>query len=166
MEKADLDENKSENINSNIEEDNNSYDISEEKEKIEKVKSKKIAIGSSTLHFLPIKLKDDKECQRKPVDENFEKFIEVSKDDNYKDYDTTLFRGRILNGKKINIEGNDNFKINYVSLNKENENDDYKIGINRKVNDFYVWKYDSSIEDDNNLINFEKNMKKLDILSI
>ena len=164
MEKADLDENKSENINSNLEEDNNSYDISEEKEKIEKVKSKKITIGSSTLHFIPIKLKDDKECRRKPVDENFEKFIEASKDDNYKDYDTTLFRGRILNGKKINIEGNNNFKINYVSLNKENENDDYKIGINR--NDFYVWKYDSSIEDDNNLINFEKNMKKLDILSI
>ena len=77
-----------------------------------------------------------------------------------------MFRGRILNGKKINIEENNNFKINYVSLNKENEDDDYKIGINRKVNEFYVWKYDSSIEDDNNLINFEKNMKKLDILSI
>ena len=76
MEKADSDENKSENINSNLEEDNNSYDISEEKEKLEKRKSKKIAIGSSTLHFIPIKLKDDKECRRKPVDENFEKFIE------------------------------------------------------------------------------------------
>ena len=164
MEKADLDENKSENINSEIEK-GDSYDISEE-EKIEKIKSKKITIGSSILHFLPIKLKDDKECQRKPVDENFEKFIEKSKENNYQDYDETLFRGRILNGKKINIEENNDFKINYVSLNKENENDDYKIGINRKVNEFYVWKYDSSIEDDNNLINFEKNMKKLDILSI
>ena len=164
MEKADLDENKSENINSEIEK-GDSYDISEEG-KIEKIKSKKITIGSSILHFLPIKLKDDKECQRKPVDENFEKFIEKSKENNYQDYDETLFRGRILNGKKINIEENNDFKINYVSLNKENENDDYKIGINRKVNEFYVWKYDSSIEDDNNLINFEKNMKKLDILSI
>ena len=164
MEKADLDENKSENINSEIEK-GDSYDISEE-EKIEKIKSKKITIGSSILHFLPIKLKDDKECQRKPVDENFEKFIEKSKENNYQDYDETLFRGRILNGKKINIEENNDFKINYVSLNKENENDDYKIGINRKVNEFYVWKYDSSIETDNNLINFEKNMKKLDILSI
>ena len=164
MEKADLDENKSENINSEIEK-GDSYDISEE-EKIEKIKSKKITIGSSILHFLPIKLKDDKECQRKPVDENFEKFIEKSKENNYQDYDETLFRGRILNGKKINIEENNDFKINYVSLNKENENDDYKIGINRKVNEFYVCKYDSSIEDDNNLINFEKNMKKLDILSI
>ncbi len=96
----------------------------------------------------------------------FEKFIEKGNEDNYKDYDTTLFRGRILNGKKINIEENNNFKINYVSLNKENEDDDYKIGINRKVNEYYVWKYDSSIENDNNLINFEKNMKKLDILSI
>ena len=164
MEKADLDENKSENINSDIEK-GDSYDISEE-EKIEKIKSKKITIGSSILHFLPIKLKDDKECQRKTVDENFEKFIEKSKENNYQDYDETLFRGRILNGKKINIEENNDFKINYVSLNKENENDDYKIGINRKVNEFYVWKYDSSIETDNNLINFEKNMKKLDILSI
>ena len=166
MEKADLDENKSENIDSNIDQENNSVDFSEEKEKIPKIKSKKIAIGSSTLHFLPIKLKDDKECQRKTVDENFEKFIEKSKENNYQDYDETLFRGRILNGKKINIEENNDFKINYVSLNKENENDDYKIGINRKVNEFYVWKYDSSIETDNNLINFEKNMKKLDILSI
>ena len=166
MEKADLDENKSENIDSNIDQENNSVDFSEEKEKIPKIKSKKIAIGSSTLHFLPIKLKDDKECQRKTVDENFEKFIEKSKENNYQDYDVTLFRGRILNGKKINIEENNDFKINYVSLNKENENDDYKIGINRKVNEFYVWKYDSSIETDNNLINFEKNMKKLDILSI
>ena len=158
------------NENFNIDEINDTQHINikdtGESGKIKKVKSKKIAIGSSTLHFLPIKLKDDKECQRKPVDENFEKFIEKGKEDNYKDYDTTLFRGRILNGKKINIEENNNFKINYVSLNKENEDDDYKIGINRKVNEFYVWKYDSSIEDDNNLINFEKNMKKLDILSI
>ena len=164
MEKADLDENKSENINSEIEK-GDSYDISEE-EKIEKIKSKKITIGSSILHFLPIKLKDDKECQRKPVDENFEKFIEKSKENNYQDYDETLFRGRILNGKKINIEENNDFKINYLSLNKEENEQEYKIGINRKVNEFYVWKFDSSIENDNNLMNFEKNMKKLDILSI
>ena len=46
-----------------ISEENNSYDnISEEEKKIEKTKSKKISIGSSILHFLPIKLKDTKEC--------------------------------------------------------------------------------------------------------
>ena len=166
MEKADLDENKSENIDSNIDQENNSVDFSEEKEKIPKIKSKKIAIGSSTLHFLPIKLKDDKECQRKPVDEIFEKFIEKGKEDNFKDYEQTLFRGRILNGKKIDIEENNDFKLNYLSLNKEENGTEYKIGINRKVNEFYVWKFDSSIENDNNLMNLEKNMKKLDILSI
>ena len=111
-----------------------------------------------------LKLKDDNECQRKPIDEIFEKFIEKGKDDNFKDYDETLFRGRILNGKKINIEENNGFKINYVTLSKENEEN--KISINRKVNDYYVWKFDSSIEKDNNLINLEKNIKKLDILSI
>ena len=79
----------------------------------------------------------------------------------------TSFRGRILNGKKINIEENNNFKINYLNLNKENEeDDDYKVTINRKVNEYYVWKFDQSIENDNSLMNFEKNMKKLDILSI
>ena len=164
MEKADLDENKSENIKSNIEDIENSYDFSEEKEKVEKTKPKKVSIGSSTLHILPIKLKDDKECQRKPVDDNFEKYIEKGTEDNYKDDDITLFRGRILNGKKIDIEENNNFKINYVTLSKEKEEN--KISINRKVNDYYVWKFDSSIEKDNNLINLEKNMKKLDILSI
>ena len=143
---------------------NNSYDnISEEEKKIEKTKSKKISIGSSILHFLPIKLKDTKECQRKSVDELFEKYIQKNNEDNYKEYDTTLFRGRILNGKKINLENNNNIKINYIILNKEN--DEYKIGINRDVKEYYVWKYDSSIENDNNLMKLENNIKKLDILS-
>jgi len=161
MEGAEFDENKSE----NIEKSDNSYDLSEEK--IKKVKSKKISIGSSTLHFLPMKLKDNNKCQRKEVDNLFEKYIEKQTENNYENYDTTLFRGRILNGKRINIEENNNLKINYVSLNKENDtkNDEYKISINRKVNDYYVWKYDASIENDNKLMMLEKNLKKLDILS-
>ena len=161
MEGAEFDENKSE----NIEKSDNSYDLSEEK--IKKVKSKKISIGSSTLHFLPMKLKDNNKCQRKEVDNLFEKYIEKQTENNYENYDTTLFRGRILNGKRINIEKNNNLKINYVSLNKENDtkNDEYKISINRKVNDYYVWKYDASIENDNKLMMLEKNIKKLDILS-
>ena len=161
MEGAEFDENKSE----NIEKSDNSYDLSEEK--IKKVKSKKISIGSSTLHFLPMKLKDNNKCQRKEVDNLFEKFIEKQTENNYENYDTTLFRGRILNGKRINIEENNNLKINYVSLNKENDtkNDEYKISINRKVNDYYVWKYDASIENDNKLMMLEKNLKKLYILS-
>ena len=161
MEAAEFDENKSE----NIEKSDNSYDLSEEK--IKKVKSKKISIGSSTLHFLPMKLKDNNKCQRKEVDNLFEKYIEKQTENNYENYDTTLFRGRILNGKRINIEENNNLKINYVSLNKENDtkNDEYKISINRKVNDYYVWKYDASIENDNKLMMLEKNLKKLDILS-
>ena len=161
MEGAEFDENKSE----NIEKSDNSYDLSEEK--IKKVKSKKISIGSSTLHFLPMKLKDNNKCQRKEVDNLFEKYIEKQTENNYENYDTTLFRGRILNGKRINIEENNNLKINYVSLNKENDtkNDEYKISINRKVNGYYVWKYDASIENDNKLMMLEKNLKKLDILS-
>ncbi len=161
MEGAEFDENKSE----NIEKSDNSYDLSEEK--IKKVKSKKISIGSSTLHFLPMKLKDNNKCQRKEVDNLFEKYIEKQTENNYENYDTTLFRGRILNGKRINIEENNNLKINYVSLNKDNDtkNDEYKISINRKVNDYYVWKYDASIENDNKLMMLEKNIKKLDILS-
>ena len=161
MEGAEFDENKSE----NIEKSDNSYDLSEEK--IKKVKSKKISIGSSTLHFLPMKLKDNNKCQRKEVDNLFEKYIEKQTENNYENYDTTLFRGRILNGKRINIEENNNLKINYVSLNKEKDtkNDEYKTSINRKVNDYYVWKYDASIENDNKLMMLEKNLKKLDILS-
>ena len=161
MEGAEFDENKSE----NIEKSDNSYDLSEEK--IKKVKSKKISIGSSTLHFLRMKLKDNNKCQRKEVDNLFEKYIEKQTENNYENYDTTLFRGRILNGKRINIEENNNLKINYVSLNKENDtkNDEYKISINRKVNDYYVWKYDASIENDNKLMMLEKNLKKLDRLS-
>ena len=105
--------------------------------------------------------------QRKSLDNLFEKYIEKQTENNYENYDTTLFRGRILNGKRINIEDNNNLKINYVSLNKENDtkNDEYKISINRKVNDYYVWKYDASIENDNKLMILEKNIKKLDILS-
>ena len=162
MENADYDENKSE----NIEKAEYSYDdISEEK--IKKEKPKKIKIGSSTLHFLPMKLKDGNKCQRKSVDTYFEKYIEKGDENDYKDYDVTLFRGRILNGKKINIENNNNLKIDYIILNKENDdkNEEYKISINRKVDNYYVWKYDSSIENDNNLMNLEKNLKKLDILS-
>ena len=61
------------------------------------------------------------------------------------------------------MESNNNIKINYIILNKEN--DEYKIGINRDVKEYYVWKYDSSIENDNNLMKLENNIKKLDILS-
>ena len=70
--------------------------------------------------------------QRKSLDNLFEKYIEKQTENNYENYDTTLFRGRILNGKRINIEENINLKIKYVSLNKENDtkNDEYKISIN------------------------------------
>ena len=169
MEKAELDENQNENIN-HQEYSENSYDLSEEKlRKNIPIKSKKISIGSSILHILPIKLNDKNNCQRKPVDEYFEKFIKKNEDEKNDDYDCTLFRGRLLNGKKINIENNDNLKINYVVLEKDEENEkeknEYKISINRKVNEYYVWKYDSSIEKDNNLLLLENNIKKLDILS-
>ena len=169
MEKAELDENQNENIN-HQEYSENSYDLSEEKlRKNIPIKSKKVSIGSSILHILPIKLNDKNNCQRKPVDEYFEKFIKKNEDEKNDDYDCTLFRGRLLNGKKINIENNDNLKINYVVLEKDEENEkeknEYKISINRKVNEYYVWKYDSSIEKDNNLLLLENNIKKLDILS-
>ena len=169
MEKAELDENQNENIN-HQEYSENSYDLSEEKlRKNITIKSKKISIGSSILHILPIKLNDKNNCQRKPVDEYFEKFIKKNEDEKNDDYDCTLFRGRLLNGKKINIEKNDNLKINYFVLEKDEENEkeknEYKISINRKVNEYYVWKYDSSIEKDNNLLLLENNIKKLDILS-
>lgn len=169
MEKAELDENQNENIN-HQEYSENSYDLSEEKlRKNIPIKSKKVSIGSSILHILPIKLNDKNNCQRKPVDEYFEKFIKKNEDEKNDDYDCTLFRGRLLNGKKINIENNENLKINYVVLEKDEENEkeknEYKISINRKVNEYYVWKYDSSIEKDNNLLLLENNIKKLDILS-
>ena len=169
MEKAELDENQNENIN-HQEYSENSYDLSEEKlRKNIPIKSKKVSVGSSILHILPIKLNDKNNCQRKPVDEYFEKFIKKNEDEKNDDYDCTLFRGRLLNGKKINIENNDNLKINYVVLEKDEENEkeknEYKISINRKVNEYYVWKYDSSIEKDNNLLLLENNIKKLDILS-
>jgi len=157
-----------ENIINQEEVSQNSYDLSEEKiKKPEPPKSKKIKCGSSTLHILPIKLKDKISCQRKAVDEYFEKFIAKNEDQKNGDYDCALFRGRVLNGKKINIENNDNFKINYVELMQEDEsnNNEYKTLINRKVNEYYVWKYDQLIEKDNNLLMLEKNMKKLDILS-
>ena len=169
MEKAELDENQNENIN-HQEYSENSYDLSEEKlRKNIPIKSKKVSIGSSILHILPIKLNDKNNCQRKPVDEYFEKFIKKNEDEKNDDYDCTLFRGRLLNGKKINIENNDNLKINYVVLEKDEENEkeknEYKISTNRKANEYYVWKYDSSIEKDNNLLLLENNIKKLDILS-
>ena len=182
MEKAELDENQNENIN-NQEYSENSYDLSEEKlRKNIPIKSKKVSIGSSILHILPIKLNDKNNCQRKPVDEYFEKFIKKNEDEKNDDYDCTLFRGRLLNGKKINIENNDNLKINYFLLEKdeeinyddapdefcdqnEKEKNEYKISTNRKANEYYVWKYDSSIEKDNNLLLLENNIKKLDILS-
>ena len=169
MEKAELDENQNENIN-HQEYSENSYDLSEEKlRKNIPIKSKRVSVGSSILHILPIKLNDKNNCQRKPVDEYFEKFIKKNEDEKNDDYDCTLFRGRLLNGKKINIENNENLKINYVVLEKDEENEkeknEYKISINRKVNEYYVWKYDSSIEKDNNLLLLENNIKKLDILS-
>ena len=62
----------------------------------------------------------------------FDQFESYLDKHNYENYDTTLFIGRILNGKRINIEENINLKIKYVSLNKENDtkNDEYKISIN------------------------------------
>ena len=92
--------------------------------------------------------------QRKSLDNLFEKYIEKQTENNYENYDTTLFIGRILNGKRINIEENINLKIKYVSLNKENDtkNDEYKISINRKVNDHHARKYDATTKNDNKLI--------------
>ena len=168
MEEAEFDENQNENINNQQYNSDNSYDLSEEKiKKMQPSKPKKISCGTSTLHILPIKLNDKNKCQRKPVDEYFEKYIKKSEEVKNDNYDCTLFRGRILNGKKINVENKDNFKINYIELKKEEENDDnkYTISINRKVNEYYVWKYDSFIEKDNNLMLLENNIKKLDILS-
>ena len=166
MENAELEENQNENI-INKDYSDNSYELSEEKiNPIQPSKPKKISCGSSVLHILPVKLNDAKKCQRKPVDELFEKFIIKNEDEKNDNYDSCLFRGRLLNGKKINIENNDNFKMNYIELIKDEENNnDYKISINRKVNEYYVWKYDSTIEKDNNLLMLENNMKKLDILS-
>ena len=167
MESAEIEEDQNENI-VNQEFSDNSYELSEEKiNKHKQSKPKKITCGSSTLHILPVKLNDKNKCQRKPVDILFERFIKNNEKEKSDNYDCTLFRGRWLNGKKINIENNDNFKINYIELiKKENNNDDnYQISINRKINNYYVWKYDSLIEKDNNLINLEKNLEKLDILS-
>ena len=166
MEVGELDENQNENI-ANKEESDNSYDLSEEKlKKYEPPKTRKIKCGSSILHILPVKLNDDNKCQRKPVDEYFEKYIKKNEEEKSDNYESTLFRGRLFNGKKISLENKENFKINYIELIKEEDNDNsYKISINRKVSDYYVWKYDSLIEKDNNLINLEKNMQKLDILS-
>ena len=166
MEVGELDENQNENI-ANKEESDNSYDLSEEKlKKYEPPKTRKIKCGSSILHILPVKLNDDNKCQRKPVDEYFEKYIKKNEEEKRDNFESTLFRGRLFNGKKISLENKENFKINYIELIKEEDNDNsYKISINRKVSDYYVWKYDSLIEKDNNLINLEKNMQKLDILS-
>ena len=166
MEVGELDENQNENI-ANKEESDNSYDLSEEKlKKYEPPKTRKIKCGSSILHILPVKLNDDNKCQRKPVDEYFEKYIKKNEEEKRVNFESTLFRGRLFNGKKISLENKENFKINYIELIKEEDNDNsYKISINRKVSDYYVWKYDSLIEKDNNLINLEKNMQKLDILS-
>ena len=167
MEKAEIeDENQNENINEQ-ENSDNSYDLSESKiKKLQPSKPKKIGCGSSTLHILPIKLNDNNKCQRKPVDDMFEKFIKNNEEIKKDNYDSTLFRGRLLNGKKINIENNEDFKINYIELIKEdNDNNEYKINTIRKVNDYYVWKYDSLIENDNNLLNLMDNVKKLDVLS-
>ena len=167
MESAEIEENQNENI-VNQELSENSYDLSEEKiNKYKPTKTKKITCGSSTLHILPVKLNDKNKCQRKPVDNYFEKYIKSNETEKSDNYDCTLFRGRWLNGKKINIEKNENFRINYIELLKKEENNDnnYQILINRKIDNYYVWKYDSLIEKDNNLINLEKNIEKLDILS-
>ena len=167
MESAQIEEDQNENI-VNQELNDNSYDLSEEKiNNYQPSKPKKISCGSSTLHILPVKLNDKNKCQRKPVDNLFEKFIKINENEKSDNYDCTLFRGRWLNGKKINIENNENFRINYIELMKKEENNDnnYQISINRKVNNYYVWKYDSLIEKDNNLLNLEKNLQKLDILS-
>lgn len=170
MQKAELVEKIDENTDNINEQEysDNSYDLSEEKlKKIEPSKPKKVKCGSSVLHILPVKLNDNNKCQRKPVDEYFEKYIKKNEEINTDNYDCTLFRGRLLNGKKINIENKDDFKINYIELiqSEENENNEYKIKTNRKVNEYYVWKYDSLIEKDDNLMALVDNMKKLDILS-
>ena len=167
MESAEVEEDQNENI-VNQDLSDNSYDLSEEKiKKCKPSKPKKITCGSSTLHILPVKLNDKNKCQRKPVDNLFEKYIKSNEKEEMDNYDCTLFRGRWLNGKKINIENNENFKINYIELIKKEDNNDrnYQISINRKINNYYVWKYDSLIEKDNNLINLDKNLEKLDILS-
>ena len=167
MESAEIEEVQNENI-VNQELSDNSYELSEEKiNKYKPSKPKKITCGSSTLHILPVKLNDKNKCQRKPVDTLFENFIKSNEKEKSDNYDCTLFRGRWLNGKKINVENNENFKINYIELIKKEDNNDnnYQISTNRKINNYYVWKYDSLIEKDNNLINLEKNLEKLDVLS-
>ena len=135
-------------------------------------KKMKLSLGSSTLHILPAKLKDESQCERKNVEEYFEKYIkednEISDKNEIKEcikY-TNLFRGRLINGKKIDIQNDKDFKINYVEIEKDRENTgQYKVVINNPVTEFYVWKYDESVDDENSFMKLKENMQKLDILS-
>ena len=135
-------------------------------------KKVKLSLGSSTLHILPAKLKDDSQCERKNVEEYFEKYIKEEKelDDKNENKEcvkyTNLFRGRLMNGKKINVQNDKDLKINYVEIEKNRENNgEYKVVINYPVNEFYIWKYDESVDNENNFMKLKENMQKLDILS-
>ena len=130
------------------------------------LKNKNIGKGSNNLHILPIKIKNDLDFYRVEVDKYFEKNIKENKDEskNYIEV-SNIFRGRYFNGEKRKVSEVDNYGIKYVELHTDkNDPDLRKITNVEDVDNIYHWKFDEFLNDDENICNFDRMMKKFDIL--
>jgi len=151
--------------------EDNSYTQVFQQLKDKKKKPPTNLIGNGKMHFLPFKIKYNGYA---PVDSFFDSLIQnkdmagisnsnndlnnINKSSiNY----TTSFRGRILNGKKLN--NNYNFSIRNLKIKKSDTNK--VIVMNSiKIEDAYVWKFDEEIPYNNNLLNIECILNNMNVL--
>jgi hypothetical protein len=119
--------------------------------------------GNGNLHFLPFKINYTGHCK---VDAFFESLIEKKqidcKNENAQNCKTS-FRGRIFNGKKVNI--NEKFALTHLKLKRKGVINKCAVVVAKnEIKNYYIWKYDEEVPYNNNLLNMEKIMKNLDVL--
>ena len=150
-------------------------------------KEKDFEIGNGNFHFLPAKINHTGHCQ---VNVYFDSLIEKkqnkyssmymipdeadninsnteqnlnanqNQDDELSNYSTS-FRGRIFNGKKVNLENK--FSFSHLKVSKQGLSS-LVVKTKNEIKDYYIWKFDEEVEYNNNLLNMNQILTNLDVL--
>ena len=123
--------------------------------------------GSGMFHILPVRLKNDMSFNDN-VDSYFETRIEENNmSDNciqckYK----TFFRGRGLYGNKYKTSDGVNMAYYELVRNDMSNTNQYVVNTVNDINEYYLWKYDESIQDDESLLkDMDEFISKLSVLN-
>ena len=112
------------------------------------------------VHFLPCRFEFDGVSQ---VKEFFSTQIKENKNDlsiGSNQY-TSSFRGKLFNGKKIEL--NDNLKCNYIEV-KQQGNESMKLEKINNIDHYFYWRFDEEIMESHVLGNLRNFADKLSVL--